>query len=57
MRDPQHHPDPNHRPDKADSVVDAQARALQRRQLLAEQQRTFQASPSHSPLSRRRPPG
>jgi hypothetical protein len=56
MRDPHHHPRPDHRPESAESVIEAQTRALQRRQMLAEQQRTFQSTYPHPHLLRRRPP-
>jgi hypothetical protein len=57
MRDRRPRPNPPERPDPAVTVPDDQTRALQRRQSLDDQQRTFQGSYPSPHLFRRRPPG
>jgi hypothetical protein len=49
------HP-PHDRSNPGLSVPDSQARALDRRQTLDQQQRTFQGSCGATPSARRRPP-
>jgi hypothetical protein len=57
MRDPRLHTNPTPRSETAVTVPDDQARALQRRHSLDEQQRTFQGAYPGPHLFRRRPPG